>query len=72
MKEIILNWRMYVLAALIALCLICMVSEPAENTNWMLVLLLSRIAGAVSGYAAYKLAMYWEKRNQLPDIFKEA
>lgn len=72
MKEIILNWRMYVLAILSIMFLICMVSEPTNNRNWILVFCLSRIVGIVFGYAAYKLAMYWEKRNQLPDIFKEA
>ncbi len=71
MKELVLNWRVAVLAVLSALCLICMVSEPAENTNWLLVLCLSKVAGIAFGYASYKLFTYWDKRNQLPDIFKE-
>ena len=72
MKELVLNWRVPVLAILSALSIICMVSEPAESANWLLALCISKAIGIALGYAAYKLFMYWEKRNQLPDIFKEA
>lgn len=59
------NYRHYVLSALAAVAVIGVLSEPAENDNWLAVLAASKAAGLTAGYLACRLAAYWEKRGKI-------
>ena len=68
MRKEILNWRMWVMAILTMVSLVCLVSEPIDNETWLSIFIISKAIGFITAYLVYRLASYWEKRNLIPGL----
>ncbi|EJX00300.1 membrane protein [gut metagenome] len=51
--------KLTTLIILLTVSLICVLSEPADNENWFLIFISSKIAGIVTAYVFYRLAKHW-------------
>lgn len=68
MKSGIMNWRIWIIAILSMIALICIVSEPAENETWWRVFIILKAIGFATAYLVYRLAKYCEKINLIPEL----
>ena len=70
MKTIYLNWKTWIIGILAATCIICWVSEPISNNTWFRDFFISKAIGTVAGYFAYRLAVYWGKKEMVSNLNK--
>lgn len=65
--SIILNWRIDVITILAALALLLAMAESDD----FLLLLLTKVAAVIIGYAVYRLAKRWEHRMPELKVFND-
>ena len=75
MKKILANYRYYVLAALVAIAMIGILSEPSEclsAKDWFCILISSKVIGFSALYIMAKLVRRWERKGTIPELTKTA
>ena len=71
MKNILRNYRYYVLLLLGCLALIGIMAVPAEELPtryWLYTLISSKVIGFAAMYAFARLLSRWEKRGTIPEL----
>lgn len=68
MRKIISNWRIAVMCLLGAIALICILSEPTNESTWFMGFFISKSIGVALAYILYRFARYWESKHLLPEL----
>lgn len=71
MKQILTNYRYYLLALLAMIAVAGVFSEPTEGlsfSKWARIMIASKAIGLSAGYVAYRLAARWEKQGVIPEL----
>lgn len=74
MKQILTNYRYYVLFVLLMVAIVGLFSEPMDDlpfSKWAWAMIVSKAIGLSAGYAAYRLTVYWEKLGVIPELAEE-
>ena len=69
----LLNWRYYVLMVVGMIAVIGTFSVPIDDQPfgaWLLALILSKVIGLGALYLNYRMVVYWEARNRIPEMSK--
>lgn len=69
MIKMMRNWRYWVLAALGAVVVICILGEPIGG-NIILQFAGSKAVALIAAYMFVHLLRYWASRNEIDDIIK--
>lgn len=73
MKQMLTNYRYYMLFVLIMTAIVGLFSEPVDGlpfSKWVWVMIASKAIGLSAGYAAYKLIIRWEKQRVISELTK--
>jgi ABC-type uncharacterized transport system permease subunit len=65
--SILLNWRIVAITLLAALALLLAMADSDD----FLLLLLTKVAAVIIGYAVYRLAKRWERRMPELKVFND-
>lgn len=63
-----LNWRINVLVVL-AMIITILVASDSDN---IFLLFLTKIAGFLLGYLAFRLGKYWDNKGKIPELMELA
>lgn len=67
-QEIMKQVRSSILGVLGCICLILIVSEPADEEKWFTQFFIVKGLGFSIGYVIYRLFSHWDARGLLPEI----
>lgn len=71
MKNILTNYRYYVLTILTLIAIFCIFSAPSEElpcAAWYYALISSKVIGFSAAYLDVKLIRRWEKKGTIPEL----
>ena len=69
----LLNWRYYILMVVGLIAILGVFSVPIDDQpfgKWITALILSKVIGFGALYLNYKMVVYWEVRNRIPEMTK--
>lgn len=73
MKKALLNYRYYVLLAILCITILGVFSVPDDDLPlkiWMILFIILKIIGFGAGYVLYRLITYWQSKNLMPELTK--
>lgn len=68
-----INYRYAVLAVLLGIAIIGIFSIPADGlsfSKWLVVMMLTKAIGFAAAFCFYKLLIFWDKSNIIPQLSK--
>ena len=69
MKQILKNWRFWLMSVIGALAVVSLIGVPAPHAcNFWLVMLYSKITALAFLYLDYRLFVWFERKGQIDDI----
>ena len=69
----LLNWRYYILMVVGLIAILGVFSVPIDDQpfgKWITALIFSKVIGFGALYLNYKMVVYWEARNRIPEMSK--
>lgn len=67
------NWRYYILIVVGLIAILGVFSVPIDDQpfgKWIASLIISKVIGLGALYLNYRMVVYWETRNRIPEMTK--
>jgi hypothetical protein len=73
MKEILTNYRYYVLVMLGTIAIIGLIASPSDSLSfgkWLCVFVATKVVALLAGFTLYVFMKYWASYGTIPELMK--